>query len=332
MVALAILAAVTTIAIRSVTKLQDQARYTNTTSTLNSIQAAIVGPANQHWPDGSPQVTGFVADVGRLPNYLIAGSDPLGVNGDPLTELLQNPSAIPAFSYVQSKIDSSVVVGVGWQGPYLRLGAGPTYIRDGWGNSLLAYDNTGHLATTGNPIYQLASEGSNTAPYNTPVSIPSPTIANPGGFVFSAALSGRVVMDVGSDGASSSGPSPNVTYAGTPVSIWVCYYGPDTSASPNPVGDVPLQVTDTVNWRYVLQSNTNVATATDGSGNVTIGPRVLKAYVVNSSVVTAVASFRANAGSAPSPAGPVYLVSTMNVTAIGGGQTVPDLVLPHYSP
>jgi hypothetical protein len=91
-------------------------------------------------------------------------------------------------------------------------------------------------------------------------------------------------------------------------------------------------VTDTVNWRYVLQSNTNVATATDGSGNVTIGPRVLKAYVVNSSVVTAVASFRANAGSAPSPAGPVYLVSTMNVTAIGGGQTVPDLVLPHYSP
>src|ERR1700690_472075 len=104
MVALAILAAVTTIALRSVTKLQDQARYTNTTSTLNNIQAAIVGPPNQHWPDGSPQVTGFVADIGRLPNYLISGLDPLGVNADPLKKCLQATPIPPSHSLPQSTV------------------------------------------------------------------------------------------------------------------------------------------------------------------------------------------------------------------------------------
>jgi len=339
MVALAILAAVTTIALRSVTKLQDQARYTNTTSTLNNVQSAIIGPANQHWPDGSPQVTGFVADIGRLPNYLISTTpaDPLGLNGDPLTELLQKPSSVPAFHYLSANTDASVVIGTGWQGPYLRLGAGPAFIRDGWGNSFLAYDNSGNPATTGNPIYQLASDGSNAAPYNTPVSVPSPTIVSGGGFVSTATLSGRITMNVATDLAGSntgnqSGPLPNATYAGIPVSIWVCYYGPDTTASPNPVGDVPLQVTDIVNWRYVLTSNSSVSTAADGSGNVTIGPRVIKAYVVNSSMVTSVATFRSNANSTPGSAGPVYAVATLNVTAAGGAQAVPDLVLPHYSP
>jgi prepilin-type N-terminal cleavage/methylation domain-containing protein len=326
MVALAILAAVTTVALRSVSKLQDQARYTNTTGSLNNIQAAIIGPANQHWPDGSPQVTGFVADIGRLPNFLISGSDPLGANGDPFNELLQ-PNSIPVYSFLTSASDPSIKIGVGWQGPYLRLGAGPTYIRDGWGNSFLAYDNSGNPATTGNPIYQIASAGTNTAPYNIPVSVPSPTIVSGGGFVPTATLTGRITMNlatdlVGPNNGNQSGPAPNITYtpaSGSPVSqavsIWVCYFGPQVVGGVASVVEVPVEVYSTTppiattTWSFAVSG--------------TIGPRVLRAYVLPSTVVT----FNAAAVSS------AYLISApLTITATGGAQTLPNIVLPHYSP
>ena len=65
MVALAILAAVTTIALRSVNGLQNQARYQATQRSLDEVRSAILGPANERNPDGTPLVTGFVADTGR---------------------------------------------------------------------------------------------------------------------------------------------------------------------------------------------------------------------------------------------------------------------------
>ena len=135
-VALAILAAATTIALRATNHLQDQARYTNTTSTLNNIQEAILGPANPGSANGSSLINGFVADTGRLPVFHISqntdplGADPLGANGDPLNELIANPNAIPTYG-PYSNIDGTVTISVGWQGPYLHLGAGPAFIRDG---------------------------------------------------------------------------------------------------------------------------------------------------------------------------------------------------------
>ena len=339
MVSLAILATVTAIALRSTNGLQSQARYQGTTQSLNDIRSAIIGPANLRGPDGSAQVTGFVADTGRLPNFLIDGSDPLGANGDPLNELLRQNNSIPNFGFVSSNTDPSVYIAVGWQGPYLRLGAGPSYIRDGWGNSFHCYDTSasGIPITTG-PIAQVSSWGSDNASgstgdgYSKDVSIPNSDLTQ-GGFVTNALFNGRISINVANDSYGSNvpnqtGPAPNPTYTDSSsvqhasIVVWVCYYGPDlTQVSPaHPVVDIPIQVTGP-NWQYTLSDP-----------KITIGPRMLKAYVLDGSVVTNSTTFRAAVAHAPDPLlGPVFFVSALNITATGGGQTVPNLVLPHYS-
>ena len=376
-VALAILAAATTIALRATSHLEDQARYKATTSTLNNIQAAILGPTNERSPDGTPLVSGFVADTGRPPQFYISGSDPLGASGDPLTELLQNPNSIPSFQRYSSNVDPSVKVWVGWQGPYLHLGAGPTYTRDGWGNSVHAYDSSGNvISTAGTQIAQIASWGSqNTQDVNhggsTPiannytddVSIPNPTITGTtSGFAANATIIGQVTMDIGSDPAVSpatqpsvSGTTPNPTFTGTPVapsssspatassgpvSIWVDYIGPDLTQSPNPVADVPQLVAITnSSGAWVTPGTSSLAIPYSGqfsisASNVTIGPRVLKAYLLPDSITTLndFTSYVQNATSATPASTPgIYAESTLNVTLTGGAQTI-NLVLPHYSP
>jgi prepilin-type N-terminal cleavage/methylation domain-containing protein len=76
-VVLVILAILTTIAIQSTESLVDQGRYNATQQTLQNIQAAIIGPPNQRAADGSLLITGFVADMGRLPQTVDATSEPL---------------------------------------------------------------------------------------------------------------------------------------------------------------------------------------------------------------------------------------------------------------
>jgi prepilin-type N-terminal cleavage/methylation domain-containing protein len=67
LVVLVIIAIVTGIAITATENVIDQGRYNATQQTLQNIQEAIMGPANQRAPDGSFLITGFVADMGRLP-------------------------------------------------------------------------------------------------------------------------------------------------------------------------------------------------------------------------------------------------------------------------
>ncbi|MGA3068374.1 MAG: type II secretion system protein [Tepidisphaeraceae bacterium] len=350
-IALAILAAVTTIALRAAGNLQDQARYQSTVRSLNEIQAAIVGPVNQRNADGSALVTGFVADTGRLP-LSNPGSDPGDPQGaqDPLNELISNPNGIPPYQPYTSNIDGNVKVWAGWQGPYLHLSAGPTYVRDGWGNSFHAYDVNGALiATVGTPIAQLASWGADhledavhgnppgsvpiAGNYNDDVSIPNPTITSTtSGFGTTATnltITGQVTMNSGQDpGPSSSGPTPNpTTSSGTvPVAIWVDYIGPDFTQHPNPVADVPILVA-TANtggvWAASYPSGAPITYSGQFSisaSNVTIGPRVLKVYVAPASDTTF-----ANVVSS------ALYTTTLNVTLVPGTQTI-NLVLPHYSP
>jgi prepilin-type N-terminal cleavage/methylation domain-containing protein len=348
LVVLAILAALTTIALRSVSGVQGQARYLQTTSSLNGIRDAMIGAPSQHSPDGSPLVTGFVADTGRLPQFLINGSDPLGTAaGDPLSELLQQ-NALPSFAFVAAHSDPTVLVGVGWKGPYMHLGAGPTYLRDGWGNSYHAYDASGNLlnnASTGTPIAQLSSWGADniadvnhggtgdTNGYDADVSLPYPNlISTTGGFTATGTLFGQVSMNlatdvVGSNLGNQSGTAPNLTYTaptgttpppGTAVNIWVAYYGADVTQTPA-VAEVAVKLT-AAPFTYALSTST---ASGSGNGQVTIGPRVLRAYVVPASVTTW----------GPAAVSAAYVASPpLNVVVTGGGQTVPNLVLPHYSP
>jgi prepilin-type N-terminal cleavage/methylation domain-containing protein len=347
-IALAILAAVTTIALRATSNLQDQARYQSTVRSLNEIQAAIAGPVNQRNSDGSALVTGFVADTGRLPVFN-SGSDAGDPQGalDPLAELISNPNGIPTYQPYTSNTDTSVKVWAGWQGPYLHLSAGPTYVRDGWGNSLHAYTTIGALTTTpGTPIAQLASWGADhtedalhgnppgsvpiAGNYNDDVSVPNPTITSTtSGFAATATITGQVTMNYGQDpGPSTSGPTPNPTTSlGTvPVAIWVDYIGPDFNQHPNPVADVPILVaTANASGAWAAAYPSGAATPYSGqflisASNVTIGPRVLKVYVAPASDTT----FASVVSSA-------LYTTTLNVTLVPGTQTI-NLVLPHYSP
>jgi prepilin-type N-terminal cleavage/methylation domain-containing protein len=96
LVVLVILAILTTIAITATSQVIDQGRYDATQRTLQNIQDAIVGPANQRAPDGSLLITGFVADMGNLPQPVDATPVP-GTVTDPLRQLWDSSSiATPA--------------------------------------------------------------------------------------------------------------------------------------------------------------------------------------------------------------------------------------------
>ena len=362
-IALAILAAATTIAIRATSGLQDQARYQATARSLNNIQDAIIGPPSARGPNGSAIVSGFVADIGRLPQFATSSADPLFLSGtaDPLSELTLNPNGIPAFAYYSSNIDPTVSIGVGWQGPYLRLGAGPTFVRDGWGNSFRCYDSTGmQISQAGpglvGPPTQIAQIASGTGSGQPPVSIPNATVSNPGSFAYKAQVAGQVIMNIGTDtvggSALQTGPTANATFSGIPaypsgaaavtnagVSIWVDYIGPDFTQSGNPVVDIPVLVgnatsstlgapwTGTYTGNFLISGIVSVGTSTVGPP--TIGPRILKVYVLPYTVTTP-SAFLSYVRSA-TVSNPIYLTSTLNVTLVGGSQTI-NLALPHYSP
>jgi hypothetical protein len=78
--------------------------------------------------------------------------------------------------------------------------------------------------------------------------------------------------------------------------------------------------------------------------NVTIGPRVLKVYVLPATVTKPYAApptvdptafnyyvQHARTATLPNSTFPIYATSTVNVTLVGGSQTV-NLTLPHYTP
>ena len=196
-VVLTILALLATVAVRSLDGQLDQSKYDATISGMQNIQDAVIGPANQRLPDGMVSVTGFVADMGRLPQVLPVkqadGVTPVtistlqsdgttvarNVNGP--VELWSNPNGFFPFEQRRANSsevaatdqDSDVYVPCGWRGPYLRLGIGQTDPRDGWGNPydfLLPNRNVcnGTLNDAANLIGILRSNGANGLADNAP--------------------------------------------------------------------------------------------------------------------------------------------------------------------
>ena len=126
-VALGVLAALTTIALQSLEPIQDQTRYETTQRLLEDIRHATSGAAVAWSNNGTPLVTGYIADTGSLPTSL----------GD----LVSKPAGLGA--YAQQTFDSDrdatddVAISSGWNGPYLHLGVGQQDVVDGWGRALL---------------------------------------------------------------------------------------------------------------------------------------------------------------------------------------------------
>lgn len=104
-----ILAAVAASAATLTDQVDVQARYDLTASRRAQVRRAILGDEEQ-------AISGFVADMGRLPSGL--------------DELLQ-PGSLKTWEF-----DTNYGAGAGWRGPYLsaQFKGGQAVFRDGWGN------------------------------------------------------------------------------------------------------------------------------------------------------------------------------------------------------
>ena len=144
LVVLSILAVLTLVAVQATENFGQQARFDVTQTTLNNIRAAIVGDPTLRNSDGTPRVTGYIANTGRLPTGTTL-----------LNELLVQPmglatSAVQVFDSDRD-LTNDVSLSSGWNGPYIRLSVAQTDVLDGWGNP---------FSVTNGPPYVVTSHGS----------------------------------------------------------------------------------------------------------------------------------------------------------------------------
>lgn len=171
LVVLVVLTILATIAIRATDSVFSQSRYEATVRTLRQLDLAIVGDRDLRQSDGTPIVTGFLADVGRLPR-----SVPTDIPGQNLRELWEQ-ALWTDFPYrVRSpEQHPSIRIASGWRGPYLSPGLGSSSILDGWGRPFIMIESDPQdedgfdlrvlsAGADGNP--NTASQGDTTDPYN----------------------------------------------------------------------------------------------------------------------------------------------------------------------
>lgn len=126
-VTLSILAVLSTVAVRSIEPLADQARYESTQRVLQDLAQATTGQLYARHSGGQLIVSGFIADTGALPSSI--------------ADLTSQPGGLSAFSVQTFDSDrdatDDVTLTSGWNGPYMQLGPGISTIVDGWGHSIL---------------------------------------------------------------------------------------------------------------------------------------------------------------------------------------------------
>lgn len=143
-VVLAILAVLAGVAVRSLEPIADQARYEATQNTLESAKNSIVDDRRQ--TSGTRYISGFVSDIGRLPEstaMLIDGVGTTEFSGTPAIPLSSFSFASrvgPAASTTPANPTNVDCTGVslrcGWRGPYLTVVDPANGIVDGWGQRI----------------------------------------------------------------------------------------------------------------------------------------------------------------------------------------------------
>ncbi len=139
LVVLVILSIVATVAVNSLQPRVESTRFEQTRNLLGNIRTATIGADAARQTDGTPLVSGFVADIGRLPR--ISSRLPAGeTSGRELSELWEQDSMLARNfpfrfrSGPRSPVDySQIQIPCGWRGPYLQLPMGSTQLRDAWG-------------------------------------------------------------------------------------------------------------------------------------------------------------------------------------------------------
>ncbi len=277
-VVLAILAVVTTLALRSLDQVQDQKRDEANRDGIEALRDAVLGSPDDRASDGSPTLGGFVADMGRLPRAVEDGGTLT------MAELWLNPGqpfdvrqALVANGVPLAYEDPQVFVSGGWRGPYLRLPIGAQIWQDGWGNPVTSPldssppdpDGSGYarlralndtpLTAAGQEIRVVRHLGGNGR------LDPADTGYDRDGFLvfddasYQARLTIQLeVMD--DDSPATVDPADSVT---------VCVFGPDP-ADPSKITVVPSL------GAFAANPVTSVFT------NLTIGPRVVRAYFTDS--------------------------------------------------
>ncbi len=323
-VVLTILAALGTVMITQTTSLTNEARYEQTVRTLEQLEAAVVGDSDLRGPDGQRLITGFVADVGRLPVSL----DELWLIGS-LNEFAIDKSPTG---------DTSLAVAGGWRGPYLRLPVGANDLTDGWGRPFGTFDEDGETIASG-PIKIVGSLGPTASIGGTNFERDLP-------LVFEAtanAVDGSTgTADI--DGISSAVPArfegpvsvsgvegPGGADAGDDTNSGLANYVVIRVYGPNPsTGGVQTlaQYVQDVSTTPSVGVTTLPALAALGGGDLTVGPRIIRAYQVpNDPTTTPEQNLDPSVASPPNPAyrlsDPFYFVN------IPGGlpQPLPTLVL-----
>lgn len=127
--------------------------YDTTHTTLENIEEAILGPYAPPTAHDDTLLSGFVADVGRLPRMISADPEIA------LAELWVLPVGVAPFAIQSPPGDCELHIPGGWRGPYLHMGFGVTRLLDGWGHPFHVFGLDGEPAELGDEPCRIASLG-----------------------------------------------------------------------------------------------------------------------------------------------------------------------------
>lgn len=175
---------------------EDQAKYDETKRRMEMMRKAIVGDPTRTI-NGGPEISGFVADMGRLPLCIAELIEP-GVENLPVENPKKYASPCDASEIVEWHIDASTGLGFGWYGPYIQVlpeRNGNLRFRDGYGNTDASDpQNSGwsYLADTSNArVQSFGFDGSALYPSGTLATI-DPIVKQNNHLIDSNILIGRV--------------------------------------------------------------------------------------------------------------------------------------------
>jgi prepilin-type N-terminal cleavage/methylation domain-containing protein len=241
-VVLAIPALLTHLAVRKTSRWRSGQLREMSNRGLLEIKEAVVGSDFERDSDGARVRTGFLADLGRLPQAVTNQCGRLS-----LAELWASPSSAGSYAAREAvaanlvpgsdaaDADADVVVPGGWRGPYLRLPLGKTRLLDAWGNAYEVPDDANYsarlcradgapVAAPGDPVVLLRHLGADGIPdeLRAPESEENQDLtlnlfAGPGPDAFTNATLTVTVNAYDADG----NPAAASTYSGT-----VRVYGP----------------------------------------------------------------------------------------------------------
>lgn len=288
-VVLLIMVVVASVALQSTSRVVDQGRFDATTRQLVAIEDAVLGEHGVPGPGSPAPLAGFVADTGGLPRLLYSSAEVAGVPSRAFSQLGElwsrfRPDEDPALVSPRLRqyqlttaaaIDTEVVLGVGWRGPYLRLppsfAGGDPGLKDGWGRAFEfsrapLKDFSPSVYSRGEEIFALRSLGSNSGDAGDP-------FARAFELVFADAdvnvpvdrAAGRVSGTVSGEGPGG-GPDP---LEGTRLLVVVFGPDPDTGGLAASYGEYPVTGSP---LRYSSDDPAWIGPA------ITIGPRVVRAY------------------------------------------------------